>query len=165
MDEKTIARFWAKVEKDGPEPAHAPGLGGCWVWRGTQANGYGRILGAGGEKLYAHRLSWQLANGSAGDLCVLHKCDNRVCVNPSHLFLGTRAENSADMVSKGRSIRGRPGLRGEAHPNSKLTSERVAAIRTARDGGATLNALARAHGVSKKMVLNIVQRKAWQHAG
>lgn len=144
-------------------PSHVPELGPCWVWTGTRANGYGRLLGVAAEKLYAHRLSWQLAHGSAGDLCVLHKCDNRVCVNPTHLFLGTRADNSADMVSKGRSIRGRQGLRGESHPNARLTQSAVVDIRRARDSGATLIAIARAHGVSKKMVLNIVQRKAWQH--
>ncbi len=90
-------RYWAKVEKTND---------GCWGWvSGTDAFGYGRLIAPGGRKnLKAHRVSWELHNGPIpGGMCVLHRCDNPPCSNPDHLFLGTKADNVADMNAKGRS--------------------------------------------------------------
>ena len=87
-------RFWAKVEK----------TDGCWLWRAaTGANGrYGRF-GIGSKVLLAHRVAWTLAHGELPDAArVLHRCDNPLCVNPAHLFLGTQGDNLRDMTSKGR---------------------------------------------------------------
>lgn len=91
-------RFWQQVTPSD----------GCWRWQGAVARvGYG-VLGAGDADqpkrlIYAHRASWELHYGPIPDgLCVLHTCDNRCCVNPAHLWLGTRADNIHDMIAKGR---------------------------------------------------------------
>ncbi len=106
-----LERFWASVNKDGPIQSHCPNLGPCWVWTGRTNNGYGylsgqdtRLDGRGWE--FAHRLSWIIEHGSIPvGLWVLHRCDTPPCIRPSHLFLGTSQENTADRVRKGRSAR------------------------------------------------------------
>lgn len=163
MDEKTIARFWKKVDKDGPVPPHCPELGPCWLWT-AWANelGYG-TFGLGKSKLKASRVSWELETGSApGALCVCHRCDNPRCVRASHLFLGTKAENSADMARKGRAARhGKP--KGEAHAQAKVTDGLVLEIRKLRDSGEKLALLAVRFGVSQSAISRIALRKTWRH--
>ena len=93
-------RFWEKVNKDTKS--------GCWEWQSSiRGNGYGAFfthLKPEGRKCHgAHRYSWELANGAIPEgLWVLHKCDNRICVNPDHLFLGDRTDNMRDCAAKGR---------------------------------------------------------------
>lgn len=93
-------RFWDKVNKDTES--------GCWEWRSSiRGNGYGAFfthLQPEGRKCHgAHRYSWELVNGAIPEgLWVLHKCDNRICVNPDHLFLGDRTDNMRDCAAKGR---------------------------------------------------------------
>lgn len=112
--ESLETRFWNKVSRD-PE--------GCWFWTGAQqAKGYGLInRGEGrGKNVLAHRLSWVLAYGPIPEgMSVLHTCDNRSCVRPDHLWLGTPLDNTRDMMRKRR---GRSGY-------AKLTLEDVDAIR------------------------------------
>lgn len=113
----------------------------------------------------AHRISWELANGPLPlGVCVLHRCDNRACVNPSHLFLGTVADNNADMATKGRGRNGGLAFPGEANPAARLTAEIVVAIRAAYAAGdVTMIDLAAKYGVARKTVSKIVHRQTWQH--
>lgn len=105
-------RFWSKVDKCGPVPAHCPELGACWVWTAScDRKGYGQIFtgertATGNKKpAAAHRVSWLLHHADPGGLCVLHRCDNPACVRPEHLFLGTVADNNRDMWAKGRATK------------------------------------------------------------
>ena len=84
-------RFWEKVDVAGPD--------GCWEWIAFKTRkGYGMFDG-----YRAHRFAWLLTNGLVPEsIFVLHKCDNRCCVNPNHLFLGTAKDNAVDMIQKGR---------------------------------------------------------------
>ena len=110
----TVDQFWAHVER-GP---------GCWLWTGpVDHRGYGRLTWLGQNWRLAHRVSLELAGRHPGRLCALHRCDTPLCVNPAHLFLGTRAENNADMVAKGRHARGdRSGSR--LHPERLARGDR-----------------------------------------
>jgi hypothetical protein len=95
-------RFWIKVNREGGEPAHMPGIGQCWVWTGAVNNrGYGKILLRDRVVWLAHRVSWLMAFGQPAAL-ILHRCDNHLCVRPSHLFEGTHQDNTQDMIEKNR---------------------------------------------------------------
>jgi hypothetical protein len=105
------ARFWSKVDKSG-------GPGTCWPWTGSvSSSGYGSLTHAG-RGIKAHRRAWELTNGAIppGDgphgTCVCHRCDNPLCCNPAHLFLGTTADNTHDMIAKGRKFRPLGDLNG-----------------------------------------------------
>ena len=103
-----MKRFWDKVNKDGPLPDQDkyPGLGFCWEWTACiTIDGYGSFNFEGQSQL-AHRISWLITFGVYPEEYVLHRCDNRLCVRPDHLFLGTNADNIQDMVNKGRQSKG-----------------------------------------------------------
>ena len=145
-------RFWSKVNKTET----------CWEWTGALGKlGYGNIEEAG--RCYSsHRASWTMANGPiphGAEVC--HHCDNRKCVRPDHLFLGTHEENMADAAAKKRM---RPTSRpGEANPRHILSSRDIPYIRELNGIGFTQRELGMMYGVSQVMIGNIVRRKAWSH--
>ena len=145
-------RFWSKVQK----------TESCWLWTaGKFHNGYGSFKMR--RRMHsAHRVAWGLTNGSIPDdhtyhgVCVLHRCDVRACVNPSHLFLGTHADNVADMAAKGRSF----NARGSDHQGSKLTDAQVLAIRS---DARLQRVIAAEYGLAQTTVGRIRSRRAWAH--
>ncbi len=130
---------------------------GCFEWQGSvDTHGYGQLWWRGSNRL-SHRLSWVVAKGPIPkDYSVCHRCDNPKCVNVTHMFLGTHAENMADKKAKGRAHR----LAGEKNGLSKLTESDVRTIRT--DSRAPRE-LASVFGVSKSLISHVKARRAWQH--
>jgi len=164
IDEKMMARFWAKVDKNGPIVSHVKGLGCCWLWKAaTNSDGYG-LVGVDGRTLRAHRVSWEIHNGPIpAGMCILHRCDNPACVNPAHLFLGTDADNIRDCVAKGRHVT-HPAPPGEGHRSAKLTDANVLEIRKLyAAGGVFQRELGERFGVSRQNISYILSRKAWAH--
>lgn len=127
----------------------------CWPWVGALSRiGYGQF-GLNRRSVVAHRAAYEYAHGPfPAHLKVLHKCDNRACQNPSHLFLGTQADNVADMVAKGRERK----ARGERHPHAKLTAACVAAIRADSRPQAVI---AKDYGVVQTTISRIKLGQAW----
>jgi hypothetical protein len=128
---------------------------GCWEWQGSVwATGYGRFHFEGRSQK-AHRLAWRFENGTLREeACVLHRCDNRRCVRPSHLFLGDRRANNLDKISKGRQTK------GSDVNTAKLTADKVRAI---RGSVAMSDALAARFGVSRGHINKIKRREVWSH--
>ena len=150
-------RFEAKVDR---RPGYGP-HGQCHLWTAYKnRQGYGRLRVAG-VSVPAHRLAWELTNGPIPlGMCVLHKCDNPECVNAADcLFLGTQADNVADMEGKGR---GRHP-KGRAHGRAKLAEKDIPAIRTLIALGFSQRYIGSAYGVSQSTVSNIKRGKGWNH--
>lgn len=145
-----INEFWDYVDKTGE----------CWLWaRARDEGGYGRLMVEGQDWL-AHRAAYELTYGPIPEeLCVLHRCDNPPCVKPDHLFLGSRADNIADMIAKGRKA---PQAIGQDNPNSRLTIEQVIEIKKTPhyylSGG-----LAVKYGVTSQTIRDIRRGRTWRH--
>jgi len=140
---------------------------GCWEWTGSLYRcGYGQTWSGeytknGNPKFEgAHRVMWKWVNGDPGGLHVLHKCDNRLCINPEHLFLGTHADNMRDKEAKGRGTKGRKLHVGEKHPQAKLTENKVLEI---RKSSLSAKDLAVKYRISLCHVYNILRRDKWSH--
>jgi HNH endonuclease len=153
--------FWRKAKVGSPEE--------CWPWLSTKFNdgdGYGQVTFCVGPKdeiikhrFRAHRVAFFLThNLLPDDLCVCHKCDNPICVNPNHLFLGTNRKNIQDRTEKKRDAK------GEQHGMHKLTAEEVKEIRHLRETHKLpYSALGKMFGVSTTHAGWIVRREAWKH--
>lgn len=138
----------------------------CWLWKGSRkANVGSKVLWHGqwrtadGSIELAHRGAWRLMKGPIPKgLFVLHRCDNPACVNPTHLFLGTQADNISDMWGKGRA---RPKAQhGEDHGNSKLTADLIRDIRASKESGVEL---ARRLSLSPTTICDVRKRRSWKH--
>lgn len=123
-------------------------------------------MGGAGQWQKAHRVAYVISGGPIPDhdsyhgLCVCHRCDNRGCVNPAHLFLGTNADNVRDRESKGR----RAAPRGTANANAKLTEQVVRDIRAnAALCRVTQQELADRFGIDRSVVGKVIRGKAWAH--
>lgn len=142
-------RFWSKVEVRGENE--------CWEWKAsTRTGGYG-VFRNGSNLVGAHRLAWEIANEQdvSDDLIVRHKCDNRLCCNPAHLELGTKADNSHDMVSRGRVAR------GSGSGRSVLAEEDVLEIYRLLSEGEGVGSIARNYGVAYNTIWKISVGTSW----
>lgn len=150
-----IARFWAKVDRRGPND--------CWPWNAcVDRKGYGKFSLRRGINTAAHRVAYALTYGIVPDgACVCHSCDNPLCCNPAHLWLGTVFENNTDMITKGRFRIARHD--GIHNPRARLTEFDVYSIRTRVQNGETRAAIAREYGVSYSTIDHAVRGISWKH--
>lgn len=177
-----IVRFWSRVDQSGGPLA-------CWLWTGAvfAVSGYGAFK-TWERQRSCHRMMWELTQGMVPNgLHVLHHCDNRLCCNPAHLFLGTHADNMADMVAKSRQAKGdRNGsrlhpeclprgdhswtrmhpeavLRGSRSHRAKLNEDQVAEIKRRLDRGEGLRAISATFSVVPRTIAFIRDGKTWLH--
>lgn len=168
MNIEVVKRWFTEREKVAIDDAT-----GCWNWTGcVNEKGYG-VVGVPGERrtTKAHRLAYAVLVGAPGDLCVLHRCDNPRCCNPGHLFLGDRATNNRDMLSKGRHRKGGSKTpkaqckypRGVAHPMAKLTPDIVRKMRETHAAGVSVLETARRFSVNRTAARKAIKGITWVH--
>jgi hypothetical protein len=158
-------RFWKRINQSGPIPEHCPEVGPCWTWTGgfafTGGRGIYRFKVDGKNYIIAaHRLSYMFFKGPIKDgMDVCHKCDNEDCVNPDHLWIGTRKENMMDKVAKKRGNFANGGI----HYRAKLNEEKVAEIRH-RYATECIDqsVLAKEYGIATSGISGIITGKTWK---
>lgn len=157
ISESDTARFWGKVQTGAPDE--------CWPWRkGRHTKGYG-VFSLRSKSIGAHRfaLTVKLGRDLRPGYQACHSCDNPGCCNPAHLYECTAADNTRDMMTKGRNGYTLPAIRyGEQHPGSKLTAAQVREIRSRAATGETNASIARQMGVARKTVAKVVRGETWQ---
>jgi HNH endonuclease len=148
------SRFWAKVDKRGADE--------CWPWTAsTSSTGYGVIREGGrldGSLRKAHRVSAHLAGMDISAGLVLHSCDNRLCVNPAHLRVGTHKENAQNAMDRDRVSW------GEHRPNTRLTVRQVLAIRQRLALGEGQKSVAAEYGLHPSTISRIATGSNWKRA-
>lgn len=149
MNSTMEKRFWSKVSL-GDE---------CWEWTGsTMPCGYGQISNRPGRPLLAHRVSWMMSHGEIADgLFVCHQCDNRKCVRPDHLFIGTNRDNVDDMMRKGRT----QNRRHEENSVAFVGYETAHEIRTAALLGVRTKDIAHATGIHRNTIHAVIRGRTW----
>lgn len=167
MRKNTPEDFWNRVEKRGPDS--------CWEWTGCKrGDGYG-VMMYHGHLRGAHRLAYRFSKGEIPrGMCVCHACDNPLCCNPDHLWVGTHAQNNADRKKKGRSATGDNNgarvhperlarLKGEMHHTSRLKTKDVQNIIIRYRMGHRQAAIAKDYGITQSHVSNLIRGKRWSH--
>ncbi len=146
-------RFWNKVNIV---------EGKCWEWSASKfSNGYGQFFD-GNNKIGAHRFSYKLANGDFDTkLLVCHSCDNRSCVNPQHLFLGTHEDNSKDMYLKNRQNNAKQ--KGSLNGRAVVTEQEVLSMRKLYKKGMFISDIAKAFTMSETQTSRIVKNQSWSY--
>ncbi|MGN7160836.1 HNH endonuclease [Sphingomonas sp. SAFR-052] len=157
FSEKRQALFWEKVDRRGPDD--------CWMWTAFRnSQGYGRFW-ALGQNIQAHRYSLALKLGRTipHPMMACHTCDNPGCVNPNHLWEGTRSENVRDAMQKGRMVPVPPTpdtyARGVRHHSAKLNPDIVRIIRSSTESGPIL---AKRYGVTRELISSVRRREIWK---
>lgn len=151
IDANLSRRFWAKVDQRGSDE--------CWPWiGGKDSRGYGGIW-RNQHRVQAHRVSWEIANGRPprDGMVIMHSCDNPPCCNPAHLSEGTRRDNGADMVRKGRN----DSRKGVLHHRTHLTENDVREIRSLHARGVRRKTIASDYRISLGAVADILDRRNW----
>ena len=149
-----LRRFWAKVDKDGPIPNHAPELGRCWEWTACLRDGYGHFRYC--ETMWsAHRFGYWIQTGidprNTDGQWVLHKCDNRKCVRGDHLYLGDEGDNCRDTAERYHGFK-----------RDKMDHDRADEIRVLyATGDYSQSDLAAKFGLTTSMVGKIILNKNW----
>lgn len=140
-------RFWVYVDKRGEDE--------CWNWVGHLISGYGRITDDAGDET-AHRFSYRIHVGEIPDgLMVLHKCNNKRCVNPKHLYVGTHNDNMRDMAESNV-------MKGEKNPKTLLTKTEVLEIRQMiKERLVTYANIAKKYGVKRQTIKDIASGRTW----
>jgi hypothetical protein len=157
MNPIDVVRFWDKVKVAAPDE--------CWEWQGAiDSNGYGAFK-IEGKKRNTHRIAFDLCFGPIPDgKLICHHCDNRKCVNPVHLFIGTQVDNMQDCSRKGRLKVPTSIAYGEAAGGAKLTAAMVIELRLLYNSKKyTYRKLGKLFGIDPKQAWNIVNRISWKH--